>query len=64
MEKLDYKVGGKVGSRYVISLNKYFKVEFNVMIDDIVDWCVDRIFDAVFYRGVDGKVNISVLWVL
>ena len=37
MEKLDYKVGGKVGSRYVISLNKYFKVEFNVMIDDIVD---------------------------
>ena len=33
-------------------------------IDESVDWGVERIFDAEFCGGVDGKVNMSVIWVL
>ena len=58
------EVRGKVGSRYGISVDKDFKVVVNARIYESVDWGFGWIFVAEFCRGVDDKVNLSMIWVL
>ena len=51
-------VGGKFYSGYVISVVKYVKVLFGVIIGGIVGWSGYRVVVSEVCRGIGGELNI------
>ena len=52
------EVGGEVFPRYVISVGKYVKGWFNVIIYDSAGWGIAICVGTAFLRGVDDEVNL------